>query len=180
MSNIFLRREIYREDLEKLSAWLENPEVNEYLNEDENITDQLNSLIKQHSLPIFTPLLNRSGVFFMIEHPAEGTVGYLRLAAKNDSTSEMVIAIGDIECWGKGFGSAAIRQGLQKAFFDLRHEKVEAKIHPENERSLYVFTKEGFSHKQESTSRGKAQENEFTQNEVILELEQEEFIAQFL
>ena len=155
--------------MERLCEWLEKPEVNEYLNEDENVTEQLNQMLDRDPLNLYTTRLNRDGAFYMVEHPDEGIVGYLRLVPKPKETSEIVVTIGETDYWGRGLGSAAIREGLKKAFFDMRLEQVKAKIHPENKRSLSVFIKQGFN----TIGRAKS-------DEIVMEVTQDEYLEQII
>lgn len=145
---INLRREVYRRDVEKIAQWMEDERVVEYLNEEQDISDQLNRLSRQSSLPVFSQQFNRNGSFFLVTLPDYGPIGFLRLVSKSEG-AEIVIVIGESSQWGKGYGYVAIQQGLRRAFFQWREEKVIAKIHPDNERSKAVFKKAGFSKEKE-------------------------------
>jgi len=48
----------------------------------------------------------------------------------------MVLVIGDRNNWGRRLGAAAIREGMKIAFLGMRAEKLVARIHPDNVRSL--------------------------------------------
>ncbi|RYF50980.1 MAG: GNAT family N-acetyltransferase, partial [Comamonadaceae bacterium] len=52
--------------------------------------------------------------------------------------------------WGRKLGASAIREGLKLAFFDMRAEKLIAKIHPDNVRSVKAFLQGGFVLESES------------------------------
>jgi regulator of nucleoside diphosphate kinase len=56
----------------------------------------------------------------------------------------MVLVIGNRDNWGRKLGASAIREGMKLAFFDMRAEKLIAKIHPDNARSLKAFLRSGF------------------------------------
>jgi regulator of nucleoside diphosphate kinase len=56
----------------------------------------------------------------------------------------MVLVIGNRDNWGRKLGASAIREGMKLAFFDMRAEKLIAKIHPDNARSLKAFLHSGF------------------------------------
>lgn len=71
------------------------------------------------------------------------TIVFLRLIPKNDGV-EIVIAVGEKELWGKGIGHKAVLEALKKAFFDMRTEKVVAKIKKTNKRSRNLFKGIGF------------------------------------
>ena len=46
--------------------------------------------------------------------------------------------------WGKGYGKEAVHQGFKIAFVDLGLHKIEAYIHPGNQRSIQLAKKLGF------------------------------------
>ncbi|MDZ7641468.1 MAG: GNAT family N-acetyltransferase [Desulfurivibrio sp.] len=146
-----LRREVFREDVEKMAAWMADAEVTAYLNEEQNIDHKLQGLLAQSQLPIFSPHFNRDGSFFLITVPAAGPIGFMRLAAKEDK-AEIVVVIGERRYWGNGYGYQAIRQGVRHAFFKWRKSRVVATIHRENSRSKKVFRQAGFSKAEELTS----------------------------
>ena len=52
---------------------------------------------------------------------------------------EVVIAIGNPKNWGKKIGYSALKSILHKAFLGWRINKLVAKIHIENERSINLF-----------------------------------------
>ncbi len=141
-STIQLRQEIFASDAWKIAEWLEEFKVTQYLNEGQNISKSIKQVIYRVKMPILTHLFNRNGSFFVITKRNE-PIGFLRLVPNGD-VSEIVVIIGDIKNWGKGFGCKAIYLGLKHAFFTLRHRKVIAKIHMENKRSKRVFKKVGF------------------------------------
>src|SRR5690606_11437061 len=64
---------------------------------------------------------------------------------KNGRDCEMVLVIGQRDHWGRRLGASAIREGMKLAFFDMRADKLVAKIHPDNTRSLKAFTRSGFA-----------------------------------
>ncbi len=70
-------------------------------------------------------------------------VGFVRLV-KTGQGCEMVLVIGNRENWGRKLGASAIREGMKLAFFDMRAEKLIAKIHADNARSRKAFQRCGF------------------------------------
>lgn len=151
---IRLRQEIYRNDVEKMTEWMEDDEVVEYLNEEQNVNEALRRSLRQSSLPIFSPQFNRNGSFYLITRPERGPIGFLRLVPKAEGV-EIVIVIGDRSQWGHGYGFAAIQKGLNLAFFDWREDRVIAKIHKDNQRSVHVFKKAGFTRDKQLNSEMK-------------------------
>ncbi|CAM2076126.1 MULTISPECIES: GNAT family N-acetyltransferase [Clostridia] len=141
-SSIKLSQEVYRSDAEKMVNWLSDNEIVSNLNEDSNVTENLISVINRINMPILTHLFNNNCSFFTIKNIYE-TVGFLRLIPKNGGV-EIVIAVGEKDLWGRGIGHNAVLEGLKKAFFDLRTEKVVAKIKKANNRSRNLFEGIGF------------------------------------
>ncbi len=141
--NVQLRQEIYRNDAYQIIDWLKDDEIVKYLNESQNVTDNIMQAINRVNLPVMTHLFNQTGSFFIINTQENESIGFLRLVPKH-TLAEMVIVIGDKNKWGKGFGSGAVIKGLNHAFFEWRVDKVIAKINNENLRSLKVFQKIGF------------------------------------
>ena len=58
-------------------------------------------------------------------------VGFVRLV-KTGSDCEIVLVIGDRDNWGRRLGASVIREGMKLAFFDMRAEKLIARIHVDN------------------------------------------------
>lgn len=52
--------------------------------------------------------------------------------------------IGSRDNWGRNLGASAPREGMKLAFFDMRAERLVAKIHADNTRSLKAFQRCGF------------------------------------
>ncbi len=94
-------------------------------------------------LPILTHLFNQGGRFFMAYDRDDVPVGFVRLV-KTGRDCEMVLVIGNRENWGRKLGASAIREGMKLAFFDMRAEKLIAKIHADNARSRKAFERCGF------------------------------------
>lgn len=143
-TDISLRREIYKSDAWRIIDWLNDEKVIQYLNEHQNVKNNIKRIINRINMPILTHLFNKNGCFFMITINSKGSIGFLRLVPKK-SCAEMVIVIGDRNEWGKGFGSNAIYEGLKHAFFSWRVDEVIAKINYNNHRSRRVFKKVGFT-----------------------------------
>lgn len=142
VSSIKLSPEVYRSDAEKIANWLSDDEIVSYLNEDERVKDNLINVINRVNMPILTHLFNNNCRFFTIKN-IYGTIGFLRLVPKKDET-EIVIAVGEKDLWGRGIGHKAVFEALKTAFFHIRTEKVVAKIKKNNVRSRKLFKSIGF------------------------------------
>ncbi|MGN0746011.1 MAG: GNAT family N-acetyltransferase [Aristaeellaceae bacterium] len=139
----FLRTDLSGEDLQLLIRWMSNEHVYRFLNEHQQIAAQLKQIYDAR-LPVFTPLFNRNGRFYMICAGGGQAIGFLRLQYAADNAAELVIAIGEEAMWGRGYGRAALAEALRVAFFELRREKIIAHIYHENTRSRQMFMNRGF------------------------------------
>jgi RimJ/RimL family protein N-acetyltransferase len=140
---INLRQEVTRHDALAIKEWMEDHEVTKYLNELSNIAQEIQQAINRVNMYIMTHLFNRDGSFFVVCTEQDEPIGFIKLIRKCNE-AEIVVVIGDKEKWGQGFGTEAIYQGLNQAFFDWRIPKVIAKIDPRNTRSMKAFKKTGF------------------------------------
>lgn len=140
--SIQLSQEVYRSDAEKMANWLGDKEIVKNLNEETNAKDNLINIVNRMDMPILTHLFNNNCRFFTIKSTCE-TVGFLRLVPKSGGI-EIVVAVGEKDLWGKGIGHNAVIEALKKAFFDMRTEKVVAKIKKTNNRSRNLFKGIGF------------------------------------
>ena len=135
--------EITRSDALKLMDWLEDECVTRHLSDSRHVARFIEQVIDRVQLPILTHLFNQGGRFFMAYDRDDVPVGFVRLV-KAGTDCEMVLVIGNRDNWGRKLGASAIREGMKLAFFDMRAEKLIAKIHADNERSLKAFERCGF------------------------------------
>lgn len=140
---ISLCPEITRANALTLIDWLEDEEITRYLSDSRHVSRSIEQVISRVQLPILTHLFNQGGRFFMAHDQYDVPVGFVRLV-KAGPNCEMVLIIGDRDNWGRKLGASAIREGMKLAFFEIRAEKLIAKIHPDNVRSLSAFLHSGF------------------------------------
>ena len=140
---ISLCPEITRADAFNLMDWLEDEHVTRYLSDSRHVSRFIEQVVGRVQLPILTHLFNQGGRFFMAYDHADVPVGFVRLV-KTGRDCEMVLVIGNRENWGRKLGASAIREGMKLAFFDMRAEKLIAKIHADNARSRKAFERCGF------------------------------------
>lgn len=141
---ITLRREVFRSDVETIAAWMRDSVVTQHLNEEQNVERQLEYLLRNTTLTVLSAQFNINGQFFVINHRRHGPIGFVRLAPRGKEV-EIVIVIGDRRQWGKGYGRRALKHGIRHALLNWRKERVVAKIHRENRRSIRIFRNSGFS-----------------------------------
>ena len=135
--------EISRADALTLKDWLEDECVTRHLSDSRHVSRFIQQAIDRVHLPILTHLFNHGGRLFMAYDRDHVKVGFVRLV-KTGPTCEMVLVIGNRDSWGRQLGTSALREGMKLAFFEMRAEKLIAKIHPDNVRSLKVFQRCGF------------------------------------
>ncbi|NCT83389.1 MAG: GNAT family N-acetyltransferase [Comamonadaceae bacterium] len=140
---ISLCPEITRPDAFKLMDWLKDEDVTRYLSDSRDVSRFIEQVIERVNLPILTHLFNQGGRFFMACDRHDVPVGFVRLV-KTGPDCEMVLVIGNRDNWGRQLGASAIREAMKLAFFDMRADKLIAKIHPDNARSLKLFQRCGF------------------------------------
>ncbi len=140
---IALCPEITRSNALTLMDWLEDEAVTRYLSDSRHVSRMIEQVLGRVQLPILTHLFNQGGRFFMACDQHDVPVGFVRLV-KTGANCEMVLVIGDRGNWGRNLGASALREGMKLAFFEMRAEKLIAKIHPDNVRSLSAFQRSGF------------------------------------
>lgn len=148
---ISLCPEITRANALNLMDWLEDESVTRYLSDSRHVSRFIEQVLGRVQLPILTHLFNQGGRFFMAYDRHDVPVGFVRLV-KTGADCEMVLVIGDREQWGRKLGASAIREGMKLAFFDMRADKLIAKIHVDNARSLKAFLRCGFVLENETPS----------------------------
>ncbi len=150
---VFLRTEITRQDALSMTEWLMKPHITQYLNEGQHVVDTINQVVDRVHMPILTHLFNRNGCFFMICLGEREPIGFLRIE-RHQHHAEIVVVVGKEDKWGRGFGTHAIQKGLAHVFFTWRMEKVIAKIHDCNLRSIHAFQRAGFVLEKQISSMG--------------------------
>lgn len=161
--HVILRKDLSEGDLLLPIRWMANGHVYQFLNEHQQISSQLKQIYDAR-LPVFIPLFNRNGPFYIICTGDNQPSGFLRMAHAPDNAVEMVVAIGEKAMWGQGYGRASLAEAEKIAFFDLRREKMIARIYNENARSRQMFMGCGFKPGQGS---GRMTEYQLTFSEYL-------------
>ena len=140
---ISLCPEITRANALNLMDWLEDESVIRYLSDSRHVSRFIEQVIGRVQLPILTHLFNQGGRFFMAYDRHDKPVGFVRLV-KTGTDCEIVLVIGNRDNWGRRLGASTLHEGMKLAFFDMRAEKLIARIHADNTRSLKAFVRSGF------------------------------------
>jgi len=148
---VSLRSEITRMHTQILMDWLEDERVTRYLSDADDVSRLIAQTVDRIQMPILTHLFNQGGRFFIVYDRDDIPVGFVRLV-KRGGECEIVLVIGDHENWGRRLGTSTIREGLKLAFLDMCAERVIAKIHPDNTRSMKGFEHCGFRLKRETAT----------------------------
>ena len=146
---VSLRPEITRTHALILMDWLEDERVTQYLSDSSSVSRFIAQAIDRTQLPILTHIFNQGGRFFVAHDRHDVPVGFVRLI-KTGSDCEIVLVIGDHDNWGRRLGAGTIREGMKLAFLEMRAERLIAKIHPDNARSIKAFERSGFLPKDET------------------------------
>ncbi|MEN2387133.1 GNAT family N-acetyltransferase [Comamonas sp. A7-5] len=140
---ISLCPEITRANALNLMDWLSDEDVVRHLSDSRHVSRHIEQLIDRVQLPILTHLFNQGGRFFMAYDRDDLPVGFVRLI-RNGPDCEIVLVIGKRDNWGRKLGASALHEGMKLAFFDMRAERLIARIHADNTRSLKTFAHNGF------------------------------------
>ncbi|WP_353193448.1 GNAT family N-acetyltransferase [Pandoraea pnomenusa] len=140
---ISLCPEITRANAFHLIDWLEDESVIRYLSDSRHASRFIEQVVNRVQLPTLTHLFNQGGRFFMAYDRHDEPVGFVRLV-KTGPDCEIVLVIGNRDNWGRKLGASALGEGMKLAFFDMRAEKLIAKIHADNTRSVKAFLRCGF------------------------------------
>ncbi|MBF5006281.1 bifunctional GNAT family N-acetyltransferase/nucleoside diphosphate kinase regulator [Diaphorobacter caeni] len=135
--------EITRSHALTLMNWLEDESVTCHLSDSRHVSRFIEQVIDRVQMPILTHVFNQGGRFFMAYDRHDMPVGFVRLV-KTGVDCEIVLVIGDRDNWGRKLGASTLREGMKLAFFEMRADKLIAKIHPDNVRSLKAFLRCGF------------------------------------
>lgn len=142
MNDISLRLLVNTDDAKNISRWLKDKEVTQYLNEDINSADRLEEVINSNKSNLLTYYLNQDGRFFLIDHNKSPCVGFINLfTVIPNKEYEIVVVIGDPINWNKQYAYHALNEIMREVFFKWRINKLKAKIHKDNQRSINLFNK---------------------------------------
>jgi RimJ/RimL family protein N-acetyltransferase len=131
-------------DAERCLRWVSDPEVQQFLGllQPARTLDQERSWIasilsdRQHQRAYV--IENESGIPI-------GTCG-LRAIDRDEGTALLGLMIGDPRLWGRGYGTAATKALLERAFHELELRQVRLSCHAENRRAIRCYEKAGFEH----------------------------------
>ncbi len=125
---------------EEYCSWLNDPEVNKYLETRKVTLEQLCDYIKER---VDNPNNFFWGIFLKENDQHIGNIK-LEPIDYDQKVSNFGILIGDKNQWGKGYGTDATRLAVDFAFKELGLHKVELGVISENLAAIRAYEKSGF------------------------------------
>ena len=127
---------------EEYCDWLNDPEVNQYLES----RYQVQTLSKITRFVAEKRASQSEYLFAMVRNADSRHFGNIKIGPIRDRhrIADVSLFIGDRECWGKGYASEAIRRITVFAFAELRLNKVSASIYGDNVGSVRAFRSAGW------------------------------------
>lgn len=132
-------RALEKEDLPRMKIWANTPELISFvgprfpisMSEQETWFEQLSG--------------NESRKALIIEAKEQEAIGYMYLDLDwVNKKAQLSIAIGEIDYWGQGFGTDAVRTALNYCFNELNLNKVYLYVFEFNRAALRLYEKCGF------------------------------------
>jgi RimJ/RimL family protein N-acetyltransferase len=150
-------KKIYLRGLERLDLegdyfdWLNDREVTKFLNSGAfpNTAEKMEEYYRNIALSA------DNAMFAVIDKKSDRHIGNIKLGPINwlMRVTSVGIMIGNKECWGKGYGTEAIRLVLDYAFNRLNLHKVTAGIVAIHQASIRAFEKAGFEKEGQARSQ---------------------------
>ena len=83
---------------------------------------------------------------FAIETYSGRLIGSIGLRSINwvERKAELGIMIGETDCWGQGYGTAAVLETLRIAFEKMNLNRIYLRVYQDNSRAIRVYEKCGF------------------------------------
>lgn len=91
----------------------------------------------------FSAMINDKNDYHFMIILNQKIIGHINLSKRKNSWYETQIIIGEKECWGKGYGTEAIKQLIKKAK-SKGISKIYLEVRPDNLRAIYAYEKCGF------------------------------------
>jgi RimJ/RimL family protein N-acetyltransferase len=137
-------RILNREDVsDRYVGWLNDPEVNKYL--EVRFTPQTRSTCEEF---VESMKIDPASYFFGIFDKANNShignikIGFIDVTHRS---AELGLVIGEKEYWGKGYATEAIRSITQWGFNSIGLKRIEAGCYDSNMGSLRAFLKTGYA-----------------------------------
>jgi [ribosomal protein S5]-alanine N-acetyltransferase len=143
-NRIFIRLLSPDDVSEEYVAWLNDPEVNQYLESRFHLQtlDTVRSYVKVMSDSLVDVMF---GIFL---NDTNEHIGNIKIGSINTfhRFAEVGLIVGNSKMWGRGYASEAIILATKYSFEELQLNKLIAGMYSENTGSLKAFIKSGWQH----------------------------------
>lgn len=139
---LYLRRLTEADATERYAQWLNDPEVNRYLESRYTHADP-ESLIQFIRTCNENPGIHLFGIFEAATHRHIGNIKLGPVDSRH-RLGDIGLLIGEKDCWGKGYAAEAIELICTYGFGTLQLHKITASMYSENRGSFQAFIKNGF------------------------------------
>jgi RimJ/RimL family protein N-acetyltransferase len=141
MAEVTLRQSV-REDLSDWVRWFGDPEVTEFtLIEVGQVTAEGEE--RWFEAVTAPDCRDRN---WQIDVGGRHVGGCSLTLSRDDRQAEFGIVIGEKDCWGKGYGTAALREVLRRGFAELKLHRIFLHAFADNVRGVRCYEKCGFRH----------------------------------
>jgi RimJ/RimL family protein N-acetyltransferase len=137
---IYLRTLSERNATKEYCSWLNDPEVNKYLETREATIAELKNYIREKNK---NPNCLFLGIFFKKNNKHIGNIKLEPIDFKNRKAT-LGILIGDKNYWGKGIGKEATKLLINYAFQKLNLKEINLGVISANKRAISLYKKLGF------------------------------------
>lgn len=128
---------------ERYVNWLNDPDVNQYL--ETRHTEQTLESCKEFITSCNTD--PGSHLFGIFEKDNNAHIGNAKIGFLNEryQRGQVSLFLGEKDCWGKGFSTEVVGALTRYGFTDLELHRLEAGCYEDNLASLRVFLKNGYT-----------------------------------
>jgi len=126
----------------RYEAWLADPRVNRFL--ETRWQPQTGQAILEF---VRQAIASDSGHLLAIVELSSGRhIGNIKIGAINERhrSADVSYFIGEVDCWGKGYGSEAVGLAVRLAFEELGLFRLQAGVYSSNVASIRVLVRNGF------------------------------------
>jgi len=147
---VYLRR-VLKSDLDFYYRWYIDPEIqkfmaNPYWDPAKTKDDYRQVFLHRHFLQTGTG--NTLTICTCGDGKPVGLINYFEIDRKL-KRCEIGLLVGERELWGRGIGTSSVRLACSHIFESLGLSKIFCLVHPENEASVRLFQKCGFTFEKE-------------------------------
>ncbi len=139
-SRIYLRPLLESDASEQYCSWINNKEVNKYLESKEITMEELKDyIVKRYDDPNCLFL----GIYLKNDN---SHIGNIKLEPINfiENIATLGILIGEKKYWNQGFGTEALNTLIQYSYDKLGLEEINLGVHKQNISALKAYKKSGF------------------------------------